>query len=180
MHYTSDWFSARIPSWKKHLSGFIGVTGTKALELGTYEGRSAVWLCQNVLSDRGCSLTCIDRFDGAPYRNFLSNIVEADVYGKIHIIRGDAHVKLSQLTEMFDIIYIDADHVAASVLHDAVVCFHKLKPAGVMIFDDYEWIHPNGLTPPKPAIDAFLDIFKDKIEVLEIGWQVIVRKRMTQ
>jgi len=177
MKFTYDWFSSRIPQWQKHLSEFAGKNGVKALELGGYEGRSCIWLCQNILTGRDASITCIDHFKGEPYRNFLGNILEAGVQGMINIVRGDTHKALSQLTEKFDIIYIDADHTAASVHFDSATCFRLLNPGGVMIFDDYEWIHPEGKMPPKPAIDAFMQIYKDKIDVLHIGWQVFVKKK---
>lgn len=45
-------------------------------------------------------------------------------------------------------------------------------------FDDYLWDDPqwNQHGTPKPAIDAFLAIYREKLQLLETGWQVWVRK----
>ena len=46
-----------------------------------------------------------------------------------------------------------------------------------MIFDDYLWFgREKYIDNPKPAIDAFLDIYADKIVVLYKGYQVIIKK----
>lgn len=85
------------------------------------------------------------------------------------------------MRESYDFIYIDGDHHAASVLEDAVLSFPLLKKGGIMIFDDYRWgeqleTTPERLNIPKPAIDAFLDIYADKIKVLLKDYQVIIEK----
>ena len=46
-----------------------------------------------------------------------------------------------------------------------------------MIFDDYEWsCNKTPIDDPKPAIDAFLLIYADKINVLFKNNQVIIEK----
>lgn len=72
----------------------------------------------------------------------------------------------------FDFIYIDGSHVAPDVLFDAVLSFQLLAKSGVIAFDDYLWIttaHPKDkdyLNHPKIAIDAFVNIFSRKTNVL--------------
>ena len=68
----------------------------------------------------------------------------------------------------FDLIYIDGSHHAPDVLADAVLSFPLLKIGGVMIFDDYLW-HLRGqdqLQCPKPAIDAFINIYFGKLSII--------------
>ena len=72
--------------------------------------------------------------------------------------------------QSFDLIYIDGSHEAPDVLADAVLAFQLLRPGGVMIFDDYLWsMHRPGtqdvLLMPKPAIDAFMNIYQRKMQV---------------
>jgi len=52
-----------------------------------------------------------------------------------------------------------------------------LKEKGVIIFDDYLWekLEPSLFTP-KPAIDSVLEIYKDVIDILYVGYQVIIQK----
>ena len=77
----------------------------------------------------------------------------------------------------FDIIFIDASHVAKDVLFDGVLCMNMLKENGVLIFDDYLWtkLKPAIFTP-KPAIDSIMKIYEPEIEVLYSGYQVILKK----
>jgi hypothetical protein len=49
-----DWFSQHIPNWKRWLARFQGRDGIRAVEIGTYEGRAACWLLDNVLTGRNC------------------------------------------------------------------------------------------------------------------------------
>ncbi len=77
----------------------------------------------------------------------------------------------------FDIIYIDASHEGRDVIADAVMSWKLLNPGGIMIFDDYIWdkLKPVYFTP-KPAIDAFLYLYKPEMKVLQKSRQVIVEK----
>ncbi len=56
----------------------------------------------------------------------------------------------------FDFIYIDASHEPEDVLDDAIGSFKKLKPNGIIIFDDYGWGNC------KYGIDGFLTANYDK------------------
>jgi len=47
-----------------------------------------------------------------------------------------------------------------------------------MVFDDYMW-KPQGFTllqRPKVAIDAFVNMFDDELNIAHSGYQLIVRK----
>ena len=49
----------------------------------------------------------------------------------------------------------------------------------MIAFDDYFWDANHGeMHNPKLAIDAFCAIYAEQIEVLEVGPQVWVRRRM--
>jgi hypothetical protein len=60
-----------------------------------------------------------------------------------------------------------------------MLSWKALKPGGIMAFDDYEW---GGELPlgqqPKPAIDLFVTLMKDHLELLGVGSQVWIRKRL--
>jgi len=89
----------------------------------------------------------------------------------------DAFRQLGRTT--YDVIYVDGSHRAEDVLFDAVAYFSLLKKGGLMVFDDYEWqeIGMHGLDTPRPAIDSFLAIYANSIEVIHKGIQVIVTKK---
>jgi predicted O-methyltransferase YrrM len=59
----------------------------------------------------------------------------------------------------------------------AVLSLPLLKQGGLIIFDDYLWTcSKKDIDDPKPAIDAFIDLYADKIKVLFINQQVIIKK----
>ena len=62
---------------------------------------------------------------------------------------------------MFDIIYIDGNHEPEYVLEDAVLSFRKLKPGGIIIFDDYTFIC-DGINSTKLGIDSFIMSYSEK------------------
>ena len=81
-------------------------------------------------------------------------------------------------TNLFDFIYIDGSHIAKDVLTDACMAWPLLKPKGLMVFDDYMWGSPRDiLHRPKPAIDAFTNLFAEEAEIIHVGYQLVVRKK---
>ena len=79
---------------------------------------------------------------------------------------------------LFDFIYIDGSHIAKDVLTDACMAWPLLKPKGIMVFDDYMWGNPRDiLHRPKPAIDAFTNIFAEEVDIVHVGYQLVVRKK---
>jgi predicted O-methyltransferase YrrM len=83
----------------------------------------------------------------------------------------------------FDLIYVDGSHHATDVLQDAILGFQLLRVGGLLIFDDYLWrLEPDGqqdsFNMPKPAIDAFVNIFQRKLRVLDglPNWQLYALK----
>ncbi len=69
------------------------------------------------------------------------------------------------------------------MLTDAVMSFPLLRVGGVMIFDDYLWaMEEKGsedlLNMPKPAVDAFSNLFMRKMNVMRGGTreQIYLRK----
>jgi hypothetical protein len=48
--FTVDWFSHNVPRWTEQLGAFAGRPDLRFLEIGSFEGRSAVWLLEHVLT----------------------------------------------------------------------------------------------------------------------------------
>ena len=81
----------------------------------------------------------------------------------------------------FDMAYIDGSHFAPDVMTDAALCFPLLKVGGHMLFDDYMWRGiENGNDPlngPKLGVDAFLNVFFHKMQIVwSPNSQVVARK----
>jgi predicted O-methyltransferase YrrM len=195
-HFTRDWFSHNIESWRRWLAGFKDEPGIRALEIGSFEGRATTWLLENVLTDETSRIDCVDPFRNDYYRRFLSNIEPWRRRVTVH--RGLSDKVLPTLGGAFDFIYIDGDHRPFAILSDAVHSWPRLKEGGLLIFDDYlfvpheidrqrngEWTekrarrqiarHPAQC--PKTAIDGFLAAMTGQYDLVEQGYQLAIRKR---
>lgn len=181
MNFTNDWFTGRIPELQKLTAPVKGCE--HILEVGSYEGMSTCWWLQNVLSDRG-SIVCVDPFalyEGQRER-FESNTKE--VIGRNQVLSVyqmksyDGLAKLITQKQEYDFIYIDGHHKASVVFSDAAMAWGLLRQGGIMLFDDYEWTNnPGVLNQPKIAVDAFLAVHEDQLEVVMKNWQLAVRKK---
>jgi predicted O-methyltransferase YrrM len=175
--FTHDWFSGSAGSWRKHVVPRLP-RPFRWLEIGSYEGRSACWMLDEVMQS-GDKITCVDAWlypDTEP--RFDRNI--AGRAEKVKSSSFDFLVRALAEHRRFDGVYVDGDHEAKFVIEDIVLSWRLLTVGGVMVIDDYEWPMPEGkrhLLPPKPAVDAFLAIYGSRLEVLHKSWQVIVTKR---
>lgn len=190
--FSKDWFNDQIRANFDNV--FKLINPSKVLEIGCFEGASTCHIIDTLASIRDIDLHCIDTWLGsAEYQNghfddtqdidmvkverrFLANTQKA-VHKATHKVQLSVHknsstqtlAKLIHEQHQFDFIYIDASHLAPDVLCDAVMGFQLLKVGGVMAFDDYLWFEQfdygkNILRAPKIAIDAFTNIFLEKIE----------------
>lgn len=178
--------------WNEILKEFKG-REVSAIEVGTFQGKSAKWFMDNILTHPSATLTCIDTFEGlyrySDAKNGYSDDHEIPLlelcknnlkdYPNVTILEGKSQDVLCKLDGKYDFIYIDGDHRAASVLKDAVLAFRLLKFGGILIFDDYLWQdprYPNPEDAPKLGIDCFLKAFKGHyIDILK-DYQYSIRK----
>jgi hypothetical protein len=79
--------------------------------------------------------------------------------------------------EFLDLVYIDGNHMSNYVLEDVVNSFYCLKENGYIIFDDYGggWEQEKYLQV-KTAVDSFNHSYYKYIEILHVGYQVIMKK----
>lgn len=177
--FTADWFTAHIPKWEKHLLHLAG-TPCRCLEIGTYEGRSACWIIENLLGHSNSWLICVDPIGGDVKQRWHRNIACCKNDSTRVIFQNVEASKFFGLAiAKFDFIYIDGDHHGSSVITDACNSWKLLKSGGILIFDDYLWTdakyQPHEL--PGPAIDYFMSLYAGKFDLLDKGYQVILRKR---
>jgi caffeoyl-CoA O-methyltransferase len=80
---------------------------TKALEIGTLTGYSALWIAR-ALSKTGGRLITIE-IDAGRYRRALANFKAAGLSAYIDARLADAHDLVKELTGPFDFVFCDAD-----------------------------------------------------------------------
>lgn len=170
---------------------FGGKDGLRFVEIGALEGRTSVWLLDNVLTGKDCRLTCVD-ID--PHENLEYNLKSHS--NKAHIAKSFSHEwfydELYDGGELYDFIYLDGDHNATGLLEDIVLAWRAIKTGGYLYLDDYEmqirdpWFYimhsefkdnPRlNFIHPHVAIDAFLNIYRGQYELLFKNYLVGVRK----
>ena len=175
LEYTGDYVSRAAPHWERALASFKGAH-VRALEIGSFEGRSTLWFVENVLTHEESTIVCVDVYYEP---RFDHNIAVSGASRKVEKRVGRSDETLIKLEgERFDFVYIDGSHLAHDVLMDAMAAWRLLPHGGVMIFDDYRWM-PERLPLERPAmaIDLFLETARSQLDVLHKDFQVIVRKR---
>lgn len=186
--FTNNWFDEKAkPIWDHLLPE---IKPSKILEIGSYEGASACYLIEKLAGSQPLEIHCVDTWEGGIEHQeipmaevetrFLLNtkIATANAPSKVDLVvhKASSDISLARLlTEgkrnYFDFIYIDGSHQAADVLYDAALAFRLLQIGGLLVFDDYLWTADapddrNPLHCPKPAIDAFINLHLNKVQVL--------------
>ena len=167
-----------IPVFERYL-GNLKDQPCRLLEVGTFEGRSAIWMADNLTTHPEARVETIDVW---PWPTFVENLRKrGEETDKIIVLTGYSSVVLRELPlGAYDFVYIDGCHRAINALEDAVLAFRLTKLGGIIAFDDYPSIDWQTHVPPKPAIDAFLGFYCDEIELLHFGYQVWIKKTVDQ
>ncbi len=177
--FTSDYVSLHLDDWGRLISP-LRDTPLVAIEIGSLEGRSALWWLDNLCTHPASKLYCIDpAIDPLCFRRLRKNLALHPRGSQVKVIQELSRVALSRLPEaMADFIYVDGSHEARDVLLDGLLALHLAKPGGLLVFDDYLWDDPDStcVLPPKPGLDAFLTVAADVMTVVHSGYQLVVRK----
>ena len=190
--FTKDWFSWAPDVWKQLIP--LLPARNRFLEIGSYEGRSAAWIVENMMDEKGGHVDCVDTWGGGEEHTtddmrgteerFSQNMQLAirntrHTYFKIKKTSTDALAQLIyDRVPPYDFIYIDGAHTADQVLQDACMAWPLLKVDGIMVFDDYLWGSPRDvLHRPKLAIDSFTNIMAERASLVHVGYQAALQKR---
>lgn len=181
--FNQDWFTDNIPLLEIALKDLKGKDNLVFMEIGSYEGRSAIWFLDNILTGNNCGLFCVDSFKGSRleqennlntnvvYETFIENMKPYE--GRFKLFQGASRDVLRGLYELdskLDLVYVDGSHRASDTLIDMVNGYQMLKNGGFLIADDYLWNldRYNLHETPKLAIDSFVNVFKDECKLLYI------------
>jgi hypothetical protein len=147
------------------------------------------------MSDAKSTLVVVDTFEGgmehqsepseyeldSVEKRFWANVSKCKEVKKMTVKKArsdDALMVLRQESAVFDLIYIDASHVAVDVLHDALLTWRMLAVGGYMVFDDWRWKGYNeNCYNPRVAIIAFLQCVPQELQIArETEGQIWVTK----
>ncbi|KAL1939691.1 hypothetical protein VTO73DRAFT_9724 [Trametes versicolor] len=188
---TQDWFSFNIETWRG-LFHHVHTPHPRVLEIGSWEGRSAIFLLTE-LCRAGGEIVCIDHFDlmqtaagRERHRKLTHNLaLTAKPFRILPMFSVPALMTL--LTEEmsaaqpgFDWVYVDGSHEADDTFLDGELAWRLARKGAVIIFDDYRWDKEpeDSMHHPKRGIDAFLALHKGEYDVLssETQYQVVLQK----
>ena len=166
--FTRDHVTPHISSWKKvyeYLSNNFG-SDLNCLEIGTFEGKSAIYFLDNFTGDNG-KLTVIDNFWDKTYESRYNYNINNNIKSKqVVTLKGSSLTQLPILyetcPESFDFIYLDAGKTSVDNMYNMLMAERLLKVGGLLIVDDYYWHltqpHLELKETPHLAIKAFMDI----------------------
>ena len=161
---------ARIPFERWIKPRFAGKP-IKYLELGVYQGASALWMFENVLTHPECRAVLVDPWmsytadDKHVYSDDMMRAARAGVF-QMHLdnkwpstifVDTASNFLLKNCGYQYDLIYHDGAHDAGSVLTDAVLIMKVVKPGGWIVFDD---CNEPGCGK---AVKAFADVFSERL-----------------
>lgn len=175
----NDWFSRNMRIWKNYLTPFKEI---KYLEIGSFEGRSAVFVgeLKNVQE-----VTCVDTFEGGDehnninfdlvYKNCLENLKKLKT--PYNLIKDTSHNFFQKNNKKFNVIYIDGSHFYDDVKKDFINSMNCLDDGGVLICDDFLWFFYKKIEQnPIGAILECYENYKKDLEILFIQHQIIFKK----
>lgn len=184
IEWNADWSHTRA-HWPEMFADLdlVGEPDLHFLEIGCFEGQSALWMLENVLTHPSSHLTIIDPFEfseinGEDQRARVARHLAPHFRGLYDGRWGGGHVRIfdgrsedvlrgdfAYRVDRFDFVYVDGDHHPAGVLKDAVLAWPLVKLGGAMLFDDYV-NELGGHRGPRPAIDAFVDCYQETEEIV--------------
>lgn len=174
------------------LFSFVSSKAPRALEIGSWEGRSAVFLLNELCKETG-SLVCIDHFDlqhtdaGCErYRKITHNLsLTKKTYRILDQFSFPALMMLLE-EEMnssepgFDWIYVDGSHEADDTLLDGELAWRLARKEAILVFDDYHWTKEpeDSIHHPKRGIDALMSLHQGEYRILSAPeqYQIILQK----
>ena len=156
----------------------------KMLEIGSFEGSSAVYFSDNMLDHSEAELTCVDPFLSSdpttPFSMggndtlhlFINNISKSKNFQKIIFHRMFSSEFYNKNTKKFNFIYVDGSHLIEDIKNDFNECLKIIELGGFLAFDDYLW----GDGSIKKCIDDLYEENKDKLKILGHGYQIIFQR----
>ena len=187
--FSYDWVTPHTKEWEQDLEHLKGKPNVRGLEIGCFEGQSACWFLDNILTDPTSRLVCVDPFAVSMASillryfeaRFDENVAASGAGDRVTKLIGPSQVVVRVLQPMqFDFVYVDGSHKVGDVLQDAVLAWTVLRPGGIVMFDDYALVDDvsEGLMARAPgrALDAFMSILGSSATLIRKDWQLVLQK----
>lgn len=128
--------------FSRHLSGFAGQPA-KFLQIGVFAGAASAWMLENVLTHPDSVLVDVDTWLGSPEHQGMDfGIIEAEYDNSVATNPRVVKTKMTSdeffatNNEVFDFVYVDANHSREQKLLDGQNAIDCLVDGGIVAFDD--------------------------------------------
>lgn len=176
--YRSETY-ADVPGWLTDEEGRVLralAQGKRVLEIGSYCGRSTLWLAGSAES-----VVAVDTFDsrycptqGSTRAELERNLARHGVANKVDVVKAttvNAVRMLDKTGDAFGLIFVDGSHDYASVRQDIELTLPLLAEDGLMVFHDYG-------SPTDPGVkQAVDDVFGDDERESLTGYLAVYRPK---
>jgi hypothetical protein len=150
-HEIDGWMDDHELDWLRAMA----VGKKNILEVGSWKGRSSAAIAEGM--DQGVVLTCLDTWRGSDnetlhdfakgesdpvWNEFLENHFVRIAQGSVRTVRMkslDGMQLMHEKGEMFDYIFIDADHSFEACRSDIEAATKLLAPGGLLCGHDFDW-----------------------------------------
>lgn len=138
--------SRNIPGWLADEEGELlyklakNCTKGEIVEIGSWKGKSIVWLAEGSRAGRGLKIHAIDPHEGydgmSTLKEFRQNVEKAGVKNMVIPIVKTSEQAAKNFGKPVGFIFIDGSHEYDDVKKDFELWFPKLIDGGVMAFHD--------------------------------------------
>ncbi len=188
MRFSKDDFSCNLENWSLLSKLISKESPISYLELGVFEGRSLFWVIENIFHSEKDFAVAVDRFPITEQRStreiFFQNLEACPRKKQVRIMEMDFRsglIQLAQENRKFDFIYEDGSHISSETMETLCLAWPLLKENGLLVIDDYEW---NRSLPSEFsnsfAIDAFLKMHRQELQLIRQDHQVVIKKIPTK
>ena len=182
INYNEKWFCNNLNYLTVNFKTVKNVK--KILEIGSYEGRSAIFFLKNFSK---ANISCVDTWSGSDEHNSVDfQLIEKNFDFNTSFYQSNNQLRKFKMTsddffkkndKYFDLIYVDGDHSSDQVKIDLINSWNALKDGGFLVLDDYLWWYYKDLKKnPSTPINDFIKANISNISKLVVWHQVIIQK----
>ena len=182
VNYNEKWFCNNLYYLSTNLKNSKNVKNI--LEIGSYEGRSAIFFLKNFSDSK---ITCVDTWAGSDEHSSVNfELIEKNFDLNTSFYQSNNTLIKHKMTsneffkenhKYFDLIYVDGDHSSDQVKIDLINSWNALKNGGFLVLDDYMWWYYKDLKKnPSTPINDFIKTNISNISKLVVWQQVIIQK----
>ena len=182
INYNEKWFCNNLNYLTVNFNTVKNVK--KILEIGSYEGRSAIFFLKNFSNS---NISCVDTWSGSDEHNSINfQLIEKNFDFNTSFYQSNNLLRKYKMTsndffkkndKYFDLIYVDGDHSSDQVKIDLINSWNVLNNGGFLVLDDYMWwYYKDYKKNPSTPINNFIKENILNISKLTVWHQVIIQK----